>query len=75
MKTVIFETLPAALLLGVEAFALGFGAVWLVLSSILPADIWIWPALGAGAAAAIASAVFLMRQALRWARREASEKP
>ena len=53
------------LLVGIEAFMLGFGAVWMVLSALLTFNGWLTPALVAGAVAAIASTFVMIRLARR----------
>lgn len=72
MKSLIFETLPTAILVGAEAFFLAAGAVWVLLWQAVPRDVWIWPAFGAGAVAAIATALALYRSAFLAARAEAA---
>lgn len=65
VKTAFFETMATALLIASEAFVVGFGAVWLALSSIVHYPAWQWPAIIAGLAAAVWSAAAVFRMAAR----------
>ena len=52
-----------AVLVGIEAFMLGFGAIWMVMSAILTIHGWMVPALIAGAAASVAATLIMLRLA------------
>lgn len=72
MKSVIFETLPAAILVGAEAFFVVAGGVALALAPFYPRDVWFWPAAGAGVAVALIVALLLFQSARRAAATEAA---
>jgi membrane protein implicated in regulation of membrane protease activity len=52
-----------AVLVGLEAFLLGFGAIWMVLSAVFTVNAWLIPALVAGALSAIVATFAMLRLA------------